>query len=318
MRKPFRLLLALLLLASCTKDIDVELPETESRLVVEGQISVGLPPLVILTRTQNFFAPTDLASIAGIFVRDAVITVDDGTGPVVLDPVCSGSFPDSLLVEVALAVGLDPDLLANSDICIYTDVSSTLLGEAGKTYRLRVEADGKVATSITTIPQPIPLDSLWFRLAQQDEDDDTSGYIYARLTDPDTLGNAYRWTARRISRDASGNTEDPLFIAPFGSSFPDKFINGLTFDFFAVRGNTPFEEDDADLDNDFFRSGDTVVVRFLSIGTPEYDFYLSFENNVLSQGDLFSNPANAKSNISGGLGIWAGWAPSLDTVICQL
>jgi hypothetical protein len=47
-------------------------------------------------------------------------------------------------------------------------------------------------------------------------------------------------------------------------------------------------------------------------------FYNSFQNNVASQGDVFSNPANVLSNIDGGLGVWSGWGvPVLDTVVCQ-
>ena len=60
-----------------------------------------------------------------------------------------------------------------------------------------------------------------------------------------------------------------------------------------------------------------TVVKFISIGYKEYDFYTSMENNVASAGDLFSTPANVKSNINGGLGIWAGWGPAYDTVVCQ-
>ncbi len=68
-----------LVLISCEKEVEVDLPETEAKLVVEGTIEQGQPPIVILTRTQSYFAPTDLNSIAGIFVKDAVITVSDGT-----------------------------------------------------------------------------------------------------------------------------------------------------------------------------------------------------------------------------------------------
>jgi len=69
--------------------------------------------------------------------------------------------------------------------------------------------------------------------------------------------------------------------------------------------------------NGFRFPGDTVVVRFISIGETEYRFYRSYEANVASGGDLLGTPQNATSNIQGGLGIWAGWGVYTDTVVCE-
>ncbi len=66
----------------------------------------------------------------------------------------------------------------------------------------------------------------------------------------------------------------------------------------------------------FFKRGDTVVVKFSSIGLKEFNFFDSFYSNASSQGDVFSNPANIVSNIDGGLGSWVGYAPRFDTVVC--
>src|SRR5690606_12365653 len=144
------------------------------------------------------------------------------------------------------------------------------------------------------------------------------GYAWARITDPDTLGNGYRWMAKRINRRANGAMKDPSYISPLGSSYNDKYVNGLTFDFTQVRGRQYFsgqpEDDNEELG--YFKVGDTIAVKALSIGRKEYDFYSSYDTNVGSAGDLFSTPANVKSNISGGLGIWAGRGVFLDTIIC--
>ena len=55
---------ATLLFTACTKDITVDLPDYPEQLVVEGTIEPGVPPIVILTRTQSYFAPTDLNATA--------------------------------------------------------------------------------------------------------------------------------------------------------------------------------------------------------------------------------------------------------------
>ncbi|MBL8000929.1 MAG: DUF4249 domain-containing protein [Flavobacteriales bacterium] len=319
MNRTLPLLAALaVLLSSCEKEITVDLPETEPKLVVEGTIEVGGPPIVILTRTQSYFAPTDLNSIAAIFVKGAVVVVSDGITTDTLDQVCSSQIPDSLIDEAAAATGLDPDLLASADICVYTDLGNQLIGVEGRTYSLYVAADDKVCTSVTSIPHAVALDSTWFRLAQDEPDDDTLGFIWATLSDPDTMGNAYRWYAKRINDGSDGEDKDDSFIAPFFSVFEDRYVNGLTFDFSYNRGDDPYaEEDEDDAENGYFKVGDTVVVRFASIGLKEYQFYNSWYNNVASQGDLFSNPANARSNVDGGLGVWAGYSYAYDTVVCQ-
>ncbi|MBK8611945.1 MAG: DUF4249 family protein [Flavobacteriales bacterium] len=188
----------------------------------------------------------------------------------------------------------------------------------GRTYSLNIDAGGELASSVTSIPYAVALDSLWFRLAQQQPDDDSLGFIYATLTDPDTMGNAYRWFAKRINQDYDGDQKDDQFIAPLFSVFEDRYINALTFDFNFNRGSSQYssDEDDENEEAGYFKRGDTVVVKFVSIGIPEFQFYNTYANNVASQGDLFSTPANARTNISGGLGVWAGYAQAIDTMVC--
>jgi hypothetical protein len=325
MRRPHILPAALaLMLTACEKEITVELPTTEPRLVLEGSIETGGPPIVILTRTQSYFAPTDLASISEIFVKDAIVIVSDGITTDTLDQICSSDIPDALLDEAGAATGLDPALLANADICVYTDLelllggTPAIIGVEGRTYSLAVQADGKTATSVTSIPFTAPLDSTWFELAQQEPDDDTLGFIHATLSDPDTMGNAYRWYAKRINAGSDGQPKDDAFRAPFFSVFEDRYVNGLTFDFSYNRGSSPYStaQDDENEERGYFKVGDTVVVKFTSIGIKEFDFYNTYYNNVATQGDIFSNPANARSNITGGLGVWAGYAFAFDTVVC--
>ena len=301
-------------LVACEKEITVDLPRTEPKIVVEGSIETGQPPLVLLTRTQNFLDPTSIESIAGSYVSDAVVTIYDGVNTITLDRICSSSIPDDQLEAVAAAVGIDVNLLRQANICAWTKLDSTLIGEEGRSYRLDVQAEGASLTSTTTIPNGVPLDSLWFKLARMDPGDDTLGFLWATLSDPDTIGNAYRWFARRINTDADGNPKDVRFIPPSFSAFEDRFVNGLTLDFSYNRGSEAFGGEDPEAG--YYKVGDTVVVKFASIGSAEYRFYSSFANNVATQGDVFSNPANVRSNIEGGLGIWAGLGIRLDTVVC--
>jgi hypothetical protein len=312
------LVIAASTLTACEKEITVDLPTTDPRVVVEGTIETGQAPLVILSRTQGFFDPTSVESIAGSFISEATVQVFDGTTMHVLDRVCSSLIPDSLLEEAAALTGIDVSLLANANICVWTKLDNSILGVDGRTYRLEVETEGRSLRSTTTIPISTGADSLWFKLAQQQPNDDSLGFIWARIVDPDTLGNHYRWMAQRLNAGPDGDPKDDGYIAPFFSVYEDRFVNGLTFDFSFARGSYEFStaEDDENEERGYFKRGDTVAVKFINLGRAEFLFYNSFQNNAATQGDVFSTPTNIISNIEGGLGVWAGYGIRLDTVVC--
>ena len=318
MRNTLLPLLAIALLTGCEKEITVDLPITDPKVVVEGTIETGEAPFVLLTSTQSYFAPTSISGLAEMFISDATVTVNDGTTTHVLDRICSAGLSEEELELAAELTGIDIDLLRQANICAWTKLDGTLIGEEGRTYRLEVQTNGKTLTSVTTLPNAIALDSLWFKLAEQDPGDDSLGFLWALMTDPDTVGNNYRWLAKRINLNEDGEQKDETFVAPLLSVFWDRFINGLTFDFAFNRGELPYSEadDDNNAESGYFKRGDTVVVKFASMGIDEYRFYNSFYTNITSQGDMFSSPANVMSNINGGLGIWAGWGTRLDTVVC--
>lgn len=313
---PFILLL--LLLSSCEKDITVDLPVYPVELVVDGHIQPGERPFVLITRTQGYFDPTDLNSIANSFVNDATVTISTNGEVWTLQQVCGSALDPATLQDAGDATGIDPALLAFANFCVYTTTGAQQLGVIGQTYRLDISAEGKTLSAVSTIPNPVPLDSVWFQLALQVPGDDSLGFAWARISDPDTMGNGYRWAAQRINHRATGQMKDPFYISPLGSAYNDKYINGLTFEFNEARGRQFFgnNPEDENEEQGYFKVGDTIAVKAYSIGTKEYDFYSSYDTNVGSLGDLFSTPANVKSNITGGLGIWAGRGVYLDTIIC--
>ena len=311
-------LAVILLFTSCEKDITVDLPQVPQQLVVDGHIEQGQRPFVVITRTQGYFAPTDINSISNMFVNGAVVTVTSDGVVWNLTQVCGSALEPASLADAATATGFSPALLSLGNFCVYTTTAPGDTGVIGRTYRLDISAEGKTLSAVSTLPNPVPLDSVWFKLALLTAGDDSLGSAWARITDPDTIGNGYRWMAQRINHRANGAIKDPYYISPLGSTYNDKYINGLTFDFTENRGQQFFagNAEDDNAEKGYFKVGDTIAVKALSIGRKEYDFYSSYDTNVGALGDLFSTPANVMSNITGGLGIWAGRGVYLDTIIC--
>lgn len=306
---------------SCEKDITIELPEQEPVLVVEGRIENGQPPYVILTKSTGYFEAADINSFLNSFVHDAIVTVESDNIIYSLPELCTSDLPPELRPLAAQFLGIRPDILTSNDYCIYTlpleDLISGnfLVGVPGKSYRLKIESGSKSYSSITKVPELVPLDSVWFRT---DGVDTVYGFAWARLTDPDTVGNAYRWFAKRISHGSYGQVKDENFIPPFSSIFDDKFINGQRFEFWYDRGNRPSEEG-GDLPGEkqhYYKVGDTIVIKFCSIEKNVMNYIRKYETEIWNNGNPFASPNSLPTNISGNaLGLWAGYGASYDTII---
>jgi hypothetical protein len=283
MKKLSILFLASLAFFSCQKEVSIELPEAEKKIVVDGGIFTGQPAELNLTWSTGYFDPIDSASLANYLITNAVVTLTDG------------------LQTDTLHLAFDP----TRPIPIVWK-GANILGQPGGTYVLNVTAEGKSVTSTTTIPQPVPLDSTWFKT---DPGQDSLGFAWAHLTDPVGYGNAYRWFAKRAS--------DQAFYAPFGSTFDDRFFEGASFDFAYNRPSTGTSADENDPNRGYYKIGDTIIVRFCAIGKAESDFFRTYETEVSNNGNPFASPGVVKTNVENGLGIFCGYSPAYDTIICQ-
>ncbi len=295
-----------LCLFSCEKDIDIELPEADKKIVVEGSIETGLPPFVILTRTEGYFDPIDLNSLQNSFVHDAIVFVNNGTNNVQLTEICTSQLPDSLLPAISQLIGVSLESVKNFGFCLYTTLDPAIFGEIGKTYSLSIQTEGTVLRSTTTIPIPVIMDRYWYK----DQPGYTNyGYLWFKLNDPQPLGTAYRIYTQRIGKD-------DRFIPANGSVFDDNFFNGLNFEAFVWRGHEigaePVRGDET---WNYFQQGDTIAIKFCTIDQPHFQFLESFEIAAFNSGNPFAAPATIKTNIEGGLGVWGGYSPSFDTLI---
>ena len=279
------------LLTGCEKNVTVAVPNGDEEVVVEGYIETGKNPQVLLSRTLPFFGEVNTSNVLQNLIPGATVIVNNGTVSDTLQSFSGYYF------------------------------STTMIGEVGKTYTLTVHVNSKTITSVTTIPAPVKLDSVWWKV---DGQRDSLGFAWGHLTDPDTIGNCYRWFAERINRYTfgpdSGRVKDSTFIAPLGGSvFEDKFINGRSFDISFPRGSFSFssKEDDVNDEKYFFKRGDTIIVKFCAIDRAHFQFWRSEETQIGNNGNPFGSPAPVISNIVGGLGIWGGYSPAFDTIIAR-
>jgi hypothetical protein len=298
-------LFVLLLLAACTKEVQIDLPGYKEQLVVDGRIETGLPAIVLLSKTSNVYSTTNFESYLNSFVDDAVVVLSDGTNTDTLTKICTDDLPPGLEDVAAGIFGIPAAQLSSLHLCAY--ISLNMVGEVGKTYTLQILHNGKTYTSSSRIAEPVALDSLYWKPEGNFSD---RGFSWAKLSDPANTTDAYCWEVKYSSEATYSKTFNPFFN--------DKFFNGLTFEF---GYENPMSFQDTTANNPyrgFYKLGDTVVVKLSKIGQKEFNYFEKKYNQMYSGGSPFAVPTNVPTNISGGaLGIWAAYSPWIDTLVCQ-
>lgn len=295
--------LLLLVAAACEEAFTPPEIDEPLQLVVEGYIEAGeqpTPPYVLLTRSLPFFSTIGQDELDDIFVHDAVITVSDGEQTVALTELCLQSLTPEQRALAAEFLGIAVDSIA-FNFCAYIDLSFRMIGQQGRHYDLRIEAEGKTLTARTYIPPLVPLDSLWF-VAPPGEPIDTLAQLQVILDDP-AGPNHYRYFT---------GVNGGALRRPPNSVFNDDFFDGQRFRFPLAEA----EADTADFNLStygYFERGDTATIKWMSIDEPSFDFWSTLEFARTNQGP-FSSYTRVAHTISGGLGIWTGVAATYYTL----
>ena len=291
-------------LNSCSKEVKIDIPGFDEQIVIDGSIETGTPAIIFLSNSKDIYAPTDINSYLSGFISGATVTVSNGTITDTLTEICTDNLPAGFESIAAAFFGLPIEQLVNLHLCAY--VSTGIVGEVGKTYTLKVLYNNKTYISSTKIENPTALDNLFWR---EQANLPGYGFSWAKITDSPIMGDAYRWEVKNLG--------DLFYSKPFQPFTDDRFYNGKTFEF-SVENPMSFK--DQTIENQYkgyYKLGDTIVVKFSKLGKKEYQFFEKKYNQIYSGGNPFATPTNIPTNIEGGaLGIWAGFSPWYDTLIC--
>ena len=281
--------LGLAVLYSCEKDIDFDLKESEPVLTVDAQIENGLAPVVILTKSFSYYQKIDLALLSASFVRNATVTISNGT-------------LTHQLKEYSYQVA--PGISGYYYSTDSSNLASSFTGELNKSYTLKIVSEGQEYTAGTEIPAKVNFpDSVWFKPAPQNPDTNKR-VMYIRATDPPGRGNYVRYFTKK-------NNEPFL---PGENVFDDQVIDGTTYEIQIPQGVN--RNDPASEDSSFYQKGDTVALKFCSINKASYTFWNTWEFAFQSIGNPFAQPNKVIGNINNGaLGVFIGYAAGYRTVI---
>jgi hypothetical protein len=308
-------LFVFLLIVGCQKDVKMDIPGYEEKLVVDGRIETGLPPFILLTTNRNIFEENSLDSLFGSYISDAVITISDGTNFDTLQTICSTDIPEGYEDLGAYVFGIPSYLLKKFKFCAYSTLNPIFFGKENTNYTITIHYKQKKYSATTTIPKSILLDTVYWKPEKSTPD---FGFAYAKLTDPSTIGNAYFWEVLRIKRGENGQNLDTRFYRPRNPAFEDQFFNGKSFDFWYENPRTNFDNSLPENEQGLYKRGDSIMIKFSTITTQSFNYYRSKYSQMNSGGSPFASPINLPSNVTGGaLGVFSGFATSYQLLICN-
>ncbi|HCO67877.1 MAG TPA: DUF4249 domain-containing protein [Dysgonomonas sp.] len=118
---------AIIYFTSCEKVIDVDLRSVEPKVVIEALLPLDSIATVNISTTKDFNTDNDFPPLFG-----AIITLSDSEG--------------------------NSEVLAQNSDGLY--VGRKIRGRERKTYNLHIEIDGKIYTSVSTMPQLVKLEKI--------------------------------------------------------------------------------------------------------------------------------------------------------------
>lgn len=302
-------------ISSCQKEVDIDLPKYDEKLVVDGKIETGLPPLIILSTTKDIFSNNSQDALFGDYISDALIIISDGTLKDTLQTICSDEIPKEYQDIGYALFGVPPSIMSKYHICAYSTLNPAFFGQPGKSYWIEIQYKGKKYTANTSIVEPTYLDSVYWK---PEKNNAMYGYAYAHLTDPAEKYNAYFWEVLRTNTGKDGKPVDLKFHRTGNPVFDDQFINGVSFDFFYENPRTFRDTSLPESIRGLYKKNDTVIIKFSSLDKSTFNFMAKKYVQVNNGTNPFSIPINIPTNISGdALGYFGGFSTTYYTLICK-
>jgi len=264
-----------LIMVSCSNNEFSDKISIESKIVVEGFIEEGDYAQIYLSSSIPVTDVIDSTNVLNHVIRSAKITISDGINSEVL------------------RVRNDKNRIPP-----FVYIGGDLRGEAGKTYSMKIEYLNRIIEATTVIPKSVPLKSAEY---VKNNPSDTTGYVFVKFDDPVNEKNYYQ-LATKI------DGEEPVFVPAFYGNLDDKNFNNPTVSVQINRGVLLFPKTKF---TPYFADGDLIFVKLRTQNKEALDFWNSWQNEIVnSKNPIYPSNTSLKSNIKGGIGIWAGYGHS--------
>ncbi len=233
---------------SCKKTVVLDLDTAQPQIVIQGEVTDTVGVVTIhINKTVGFYADNTFPAVTGADVKITDTTSGFKYGP---------------FVETAPG--------------IYTSVAASN-GVYGDTYKLEVSVNGQSYTALSTMPMPVTLDSVTFRIFSAFGQ--TQKRAAVNFQDPAGVKNYYQFIEYINDKQFTKN----LFL------FDDRLSDGR------------YITNSLYTDSTYFNPGDKLKVQMKCLDVNVYNYFFQLAQS--SGGGNFgtsASPANPKSNISNG------------------
>ena len=300
----------ILIITACEKKLDIDIPEGEKHIVVNGLITPDSLLAVSVSKSQNILEDDDIS-----FLTDAAVKL----------------FGNDIFVENLLHV--------NSGVYI-----STLIPEIGVNYKINVDYNNlKSVVADMILKNPVEIVSvdttvevhtndygggdtyqeyeIHYKIKIED-DGNTNDYYFLALS---LIQPLYEYDEYGLptfvgyeETNEYFNTNDPAFRdnneftldGMFGSVFTDELFNGTQYTLNISTGHF-FDGYYRKLDGEEY----IIKVKLLTVTEDIYRYIISYNLNQKTKYDPFAQPVQIYSNIENGLGLFSGYTMDVDSLV---
>lgn len=266
---------------SCTKVIEIDLPDYETKVVVDGWIETNQPAHIFLTNSSPYFSDYDSASIRNLFINTAKVSL-----------ICSDG--NSEILTLFKQDEFFPPF-------VYKSVE--IIGEENKSYQIIIETNGEKITAETTIPSKPDMDKMEIEFVS-----DTTTTINAFING-NTENSIYYYS------EIFTQNFDTQYHPSQNPLFSNARTNGEDLKHSVHRSNQPdplnlFNIDDKrDLPRKEYHYTDSIKVKISCIDETSYKVLNAIYVDNFNNGNPFALVnQKTETNIVGGIGRWTGKA----------
>lgn len=304
------------LIAACDleRDIDINLPEYESEIVVESYVESGQPLRALVTESLSYTelpsptpldenVPVTVSADGQVFtlplsqIEALLVTPGDTLAEAQFEAFKSAIELLGLISDATVTITHNGTTRTLEE-GIYFDFDNAKVYNYGNSFMpsttynedfsIEVNSRERTATAITQLLPPVSFDSIVYSF----DSSDTLAAVQTWFTDDPAMDNYYRFM---LHKGQLGETDQDF-------SVNDRFFNGDPVPF-----GSNFE----------FGIGDTAIVTLFHIDEIYHDFLETYEDAFFANGNPFAQPVQITTNMEGGLGIFAGLSYVRDTVIIE-
>ena len=299
--------------SACTKEINMEIPENERKLVVNGVFIVGEPIKLAVSKSKGMLEKSKTENVDNAEVK----IFENGVFITNLDT-----------INQLWYINYSYDMYGEMIDSIFRNFyySKNLLLEQDKTYKIEISAPGidRKANIEIKAPTMVPILKVDTFTVSADE---WSKYLYFDVLISDPLDeanyyiislkskNTYTWMDEFGEKHDEFSTyfeyieTDDVVLSnsniefESGIIFSDRLINGKT-------QNIKFKKN-------YYNSGQTTdyLVILQSITKEYYNFLISSNLYIAGDGNPIAEPVSVISNVNGGFGIVTAINQSIDSSI---